>query len=683
MQGDGSDYWWTGRRVTSFGGEGWRVKRGENKLAGLVEDGVWTGSVREEALSTCRSIGRVSRRELDSSTAPMHLRDPIASIGGARKVQNVAVVVKVSVSVPLRAVADYFKAESKAGGGKPRTSVREPLSSSAGQVAAALSHSSQLVTHPSTACIRVKQATLARSLLLSRRRLISPRMASASSSASVSLPSPTTPNSNEHPRPSSPFSASPTSIPKPPLARLQSSFGSNASTSTASGRASALSSPWFLDSLTRATLPSSSISESVARHPDLSSPRGERSAILPGGSPPLSSSSRKASGAGGRHRSASAGSLKSLLERERGNRGSGSLSLRRSSGAEELPPIEDEPSQPGLDQLSWGTKWWPFAVVEPDVKGKGRAVDATQADGDGAGLAAEQDPHASARGFMALFGGQGAVEHAREQRDAARANDQAEAELLDADLESLTTAATALDVGSGRETPRYREADEGSPKSVRTAEGSRRESSSSSSGSSPKKPTSYLSTSMFSSASTSRTSPTLDGPSSIFSSFSLSNPFAPSPSPPVHRRYSHSSKKSSDDDGPTAKRSEVTQYLDEEDTKTAKEEDDHHMDVFSLIKDRYTPPKHPIVFCHGLFGFDVLGPAAIKPLQFQYWIGVKEAMEAMGAEVLIGRVPASASIEERAKVLCEQIEQAYPGREVNLIGHSMVSAGDRGLGARR
>lgn len=65
----------------------------------------------------------------------------------------------------------------------------------------------------------------------------------------------------------------------------------------------------------------------------------------------------------------------------------------------------------------------------------------------------------------------------------------------------------------------------------------------------------------------------------------------------------------------------------------------------------------------------------------------------MGVEVLIGRVPASAStlalssqltlmlslisrlpfagIEERAKVLCALIEQHFPGREVNLIGHSM------------
>ena len=43
----------------------------------------------------------------------------------------------------------------------------------------------------------------------------------------------------------------------------------------------------------------------------------------------------------------------------------------------------------------------------------------------------------------------------------------------------------------------------------------------------------------------------------------------------------------------------------------------------------------------------------------------------MGVEVLIGKVPSSGSIEERATVLCGLIEKRFPGREVNLIGHSM------------
>jgi hypothetical protein len=39
---------------------------------------------------------------------------------------------------------------------------------------------------------------------------------------------------------------------------------------------------------------------------------------------------------------------------------------------------------------------------------------------------------------------------------------------------------------------------------------------------------------------------------------------------------------------------------------------------------------------------------------------------------LITRVPATASIKDRAAILAEAIEKKYAGREVNLIGHSMV-----------
>lgn len=53
---------------------------------------------------------------------------------------------------------------------------------------------------------------------------------------------------------------------------------------------------------------------------------------------------------------------------------------------------------------------------------------------------------------------------------------------------------------------------------------------------------------------------------------------------------------------------------------------------------------------------------------------MEEALQAMGVQTLIGRVPASASIEERAKVLCQMIGEKFPGQDVNLIGHSMVRA---------
>ncbi|EAU92719.1 triacylglycerol lipase [Coprinopsis cinerea okayama7 len=89
-------------------------------------------------------------------------------------------------------------------------------------------------------------------------------------------------------------------------------------------------------------------------------------------------------------------------------------------------------------------------------------------------------------------------------------------------------------------------------------------------------------------------------------------------------------------------------------------------------KRKYTPTANPVVFCHGLLGFDSvkIGPA-IAPLEVTHWRGIKEVLEANGTEVLITRVPATSSPVDRAKVLEERINAVYPGRSVHLIGHSM------------
>ncbi|KAF9244533.1 Alpha/Beta hydrolase protein [Melanogaster broomeanus] len=86
----------------------------------------------------------------------------------------------------------------------------------------------------------------------------------------------------------------------------------------------------------------------------------------------------------------------------------------------------------------------------------------------------------------------------------------------------------------------------------------------------------------------------------------------------------------------------------------------------------FRAPKVPLVFCHGLLGFDsvTIGPA-IAPLQVSHWRGIKEILEASGCEVLITRVPATSSPVDRAKVLEKKISETYPGRDVHLIGHSM------------
>ena len=82
-------------------------------------------------------------------------------------------------------------------------------------------------------------------------------------------------------------------------------------------------------------------------------------------------------------------------------------------------------------------------------------------------------------------------------------------------------------------------------------------------------------------------------------------------------------------------------------------------------------PKHPIVFCHGLLGFDsvTIGPT-IAPLEVTHWRGIKEVLQANGTEVFMTRVPATSSPEQRAKVLEQKIEEMYAGRSVHLLGTS-------------
>ncbi|KAM0789059.1 hypothetical protein ACM66B_003122 [Microbotryomycetes sp. NB124-2] len=452
-------------------------------------------------------------------------------------------------------------------------------------------------------------------------------------------------------------------------------------------------SPSFIASFTRSSLPSSSITEETAKFPDILTPRTEASSF-----------NGTTLGGTRRSRSASTSSLTSVLRRQTSSeslrspvrQGSNSSSLLNKP----LPPIHDggngtetetnqrdHESDSALGQLSWNSKWWPFAVVPPDVKGKRKASD-NVADDDGAGLSVESSSPSKSGGlnWMSLFAGKQVAEQAQAHLEEQHKQDEQEQALLSADLDTFTKVAMKAEQGSFETPTKYRDADEGSPHpgtsratSPRRASAHKRQSSSIST-----KGTSFLPTSMFSSSSGSKG--TLDGPMSMFSSMSITNPFTsqsstpPTQRPRVHRHYSTS--KSDDDDGPTANRKEVERYLDDEDTKTAKKEDDSHMEVFSMIKERYRCPKYPLVFCHGLFGFDVIGPAGIKPLQFSYWVGVKEALEALGAEVLIGRVPASASIEERAKVLCELIETTYPNREVNLVGHSMGGLDARFLVSR-
>lgn len=117
--------------------------------------------------------------------------------------------------------------------------------------------------------------------------------------------------------------------------------------------------------------------------------------------------------------------------------------------------------------------------------------------------------------------------------------------------------------------------------------------------------------------------------------------------------------------GTSVSKEHVDSILSEDDQAPTAEQEQEH------INKKYETPKNPLVFCHGLLGFDVLGPRNIAPMQISYWRGVREVLESNGAEVMICRVPATASIKDRATILMEQIEKQYEGRTVNLIGHSM------------
>lgn len=59
-----------------------------------------------------------------------------------------------------------------------------------------------------------------------------------------------------------------------------------------------------------------------------------------------------------------------------------------------------------------------------------------------------------------------------------------------------------------------------------------------------------------------------------------------------------------------------------------------HPDLLKDIK----KPRHPIVLCHGLYGFDVRGP--FLGLEIHYWASVLDVLrKRVGAEVIVRGVP--------------------------------------------
>ena len=78
-------------------------------------------------------------------------------------------------------------------------------------------------------------------------------------------------------------------------------------------------------------------------------------------------------------------------------------------------------------------------------------------------------------------------------------------------------------------------------------------------------------------------------------------------------------------------------------------------------------PRNPIVLAHGLLGFDRLHLAGPLFPGVQYWRGITKALTANGIEIITASVPASASIEERAARLSNEIMVKAHGKSVNII----------------
>jgi len=94
-------------------------------------------------------------------------------------------------------------------------------------------------------------------------------------------------------------------------------------------------------------------------------------------------------------------------------------------------------------------------------------------------------------------------------------------------------------------------------------------------------------------------------------------------------------------------------------------------DDYATLRDKYQTPRNPIVLAHGLLGFDELRLVGKLLPGVHYWRGITEALKANGTEVILTSVPPSASIEERAVKLSEDIERKAGGKSVNIIAHSM------------
>jgi triacylglycerol lipase len=75
----------------------------------------------------------------------------------------------------------------------------------------------------------------------------------------------------------------------------------------------------------------------------------------------------------------------------------------------------------------------------------------------------------------------------------------------------------------------------------------------------------------------------------------------------------------------------------------------------------------PVVLVHGLFGFDRIG---VPGARFDYFRGIARHLETLGCHAHAVRLPASASVPDRARELVAAID-ALPHERIDLIAHSL------------
>ncbi|KAI9223716.1 Alpha/Beta hydrolase protein [Blastocladiella britannica] len=85
------------------------------------------------------------------------------------------------------------------------------------------------------------------------------------------------------------------------------------------------------------------------------------------------------------------------------------------------------------------------------------------------------------------------------------------------------------------------------------------------------------------------------------------------------------------------------------------------------IATHYQPPMHPIVLCHGLFGFD---ETQFLRLRIEYWRGIVDALRGIGCDVYVARVPSADNIHARALALYRFLQKSQI-QHANLVCHSM------------